>query len=77
LWREQELVNTQRPMQACSQQKSKSKGQIKRSQPSATPVGSRSAQEQVGWQAAFASKLAPTEKQNKSQTPHAFHHSKQ
>jgi hypothetical protein len=53
-------------MQACSQQKSKSKGQIKRSQPSAAPVGSRSAQEQVGWQAAFASRLAPTEKQKQT-----------
>jgi hypothetical protein len=51
-------------MQACSQQKSKSKGQIKRSQPSAAPtVGSRSAQEQVGCQAAFASRLTPAENQ--------------
>ncbi|WP_221264808.1 hypothetical protein, partial [Pseudomonas siliginis] len=39
----------------------KSKGQIKRSQPSAAPtVGSRSAQEQGGCQAAFAGKPAPT-----------------
>jgi hypothetical protein len=39
-----------------------SKIKIKRSQPSAAPtVGSRKTQKQVGCQAAFASRLAPTE----------------
>jgi hypothetical protein len=51
-------------MQACSPQKSKSKGQIKRSQPSAAPtVASRSTQKQGVCQAAFASRLTPTENQ--------------
>jgi len=35
-------------------------------------AGSRSAQEQVGWQAAFASRLALTEKQKQKQTPPLF-----